>query len=55
VDVAEVEVSLEHVRLEDNRAFVQRHRLDEVLFDVVNVREVDERGHEPRVDLQRAA
>ena len=53
INVAEVEVRLEEVRLEANRALVQRLRFRQLVMAVVNVREVDQRRDEIRIVFQR--
>ena len=55
VDVAEVEVPLEDVGIEADGALVERQRLDQLVVGVVDVGEVDERGHQRGVDLERPA
>ena len=55
MDVPEVEVRLEEVRLERNRPFVERLRLDHLVVGVVDVGEIDERRHQLRVALERLA
>ncbi len=51
----EVEVRLEEIRLEADRALVERLRLGELVAAVVDVGEVDERGDEIRIELERLA
>ena len=51
----EVEVRLEHVGLEHDRALVERLRLGDLVARVVDVGEVDQRRHQVRIDLQRPA
>ena len=46
---------LEEVRFEADGALVQRLRFDELVAAVVDVREVDDRGHEVRIELERLA
>src|SRR5207249_3666882 len=55
IDVPEVEVRLEEIGLERDRALVERLRLHELVAAVVNVREIDERGYEMRIQRQRLA
>ena len=52
-DVAQVEVRLEHIGLEGDCAFVERLRLGNLVARVVNVRQVDDRGNEVRVNFER--
>ena len=44
---------LEEIGLEADRALVQRLRLGELVAAVVDVREVDQRRHEIRIELER--
>ena len=53
-DVAKVEVRLEHVGVERDRALVQCLGFRDLVARVVDVGEVDQRGHEVRIQLQRA-
>ena len=53
MDVAEVEVGLEAVRLQPDRALVERLRLDHLVARVVDVGEVDDSRHEIGVDDER--
>ena len=50
MDVAEVEVRLEAVRVEADRALVERLRLDQLVARVVDVGEVDDRRHQVGID-----
>ena len=52
-DVSKVEVRLEAIRLEADRPLVERLRLDQVIMRVVDVREIDDGGHEIGIDDQR--
>ena len=53
VDVAQIEMCFEEVRLEADRAFVERLRLHELVAAVVDVRQIDERRDETWIVLQR--
>ena len=55
VDVAEVEVGLEEAVVETERAFVERLRFRQLVARVADVGEVDDRGHQVRVVVQRLA
>src|SRR5262245_28369290 len=46
-------MGLEEVGLEADRALVERLRLDQLVAAVVNVRQIDERRAEIRIELQR--
>ena len=50
MDVAEVEVGLEALGVDPNRLLVERLGLDQLVALVVDVRQVDERRHELRVE-----
>jgi hypothetical protein len=53
VDVPEIEVRFEAVRIEADRALVERLRLDELVARVVDVRQVHDRGDQLRIDDER--
>ena len=55
MDVAEIEVRLEALGVEPDRALVERLGLDQLVARVVDVREVDDRGHQVRIDHERLA
>ena len=55
VDVAEIEVRLEEVGLETDRALVERLGLDQLVVAVMDVRQVDERRDQVRIELERLA
>ena len=44
---------LEEIGIEADRALVERLRFGELVLAVVNVGEVDQRGHKVRIDLER--
>ena len=53
VDVAEIEMRFEEVGLETDGALVQRLRFRELVAAVMNVRQVDERRRQRRIDFER--
>ena len=53
MDVAEVEVGLEAVRIQADGTLVERLRLDHLVARVVDVREIDDRRHEIGIDDER--
>ena len=55
IDVAEVEVRFEEIRLESDRALVERLCFGQLVASVMDVRQVDERGDEVGVMFQRLA
>ena len=55
VDVAEIEVRLEEIRFEADRALVERLRLGELVAAVMDVGEIDQRRDQIRIELQRLA
>ena len=44
---------LEEIGIEADGALVERLRFGELVLAVVNVREIDQRGHQIRIDLER--
>jgi hypothetical protein len=55
VDVAEVEVRLEEVVIETQGAFIERLRLGQFVARIADVGEVDDRGDQVRIVVQRLA
>jgi hypothetical protein len=53
MDVAEIEVRLEAVRLERDGALVEGLGFNQLVASVMNIREIHERGHEVWIDDQR--
>ena len=54
-DIPQIEMRLEHTRLERDRALVERLGFGQLVSRVVDVGEIDERGYEIRINFQRAA
>ena len=55
MDVAEIEVRLKTIGVEPNGSFVNGLGLNQLIAFVVNVREVDQGGHQERIEHQRFA
>ena len=53
-DVPEIEMRLEHTRFKRDRALVERLGFGHLISRVMDVGEIDERGHEIRIDFQRS-
>ena len=53
LDVSEIEVRLKRLGVEPDGSLVERLRFDQFVAGVPDVREIDERGHEIRINDER--